>query len=400
MSYSDNQKDFSGSTQEDKMAVYSNDNATQRVPDSESRGFLNLAFVSAGYCICVSGLFTGSALAFGLTLVQGLLVSFFGNCIVVAYACAVGYIGAKERVSTSMLMRHSFGRYGSFIVSFVIAIVMLGWYSVQVGFFGETLHALFPGGGFITKVSVAAFWGGILMMITAYVGYKGLSILSTIAVPLIILLSIAAVIAGTSRAGGLSVLTAMQPKAPLSISAAIVMVVGSIATAGCAQADITRYAKTPRIAVTSTILGYLGGNTFIIIAGFITCLATGNDNMPAAMIQMGLGFPALLVLIAAQWTTNDNNLYSASLGFSNIIKGKKRYIVLVTGIAATILGVLGISNHFSRWLSVLGVALPPSAGVLIADYYFVRRRHYEFGRGTVYCKCNVLAFVAWVIGAF
>ncbi len=122
--------------------------------------------------------------------------------------------------------------------------------------------------------------------------------------------------------------------------------------------------------------------------------------MPAAMIQMGLGFPALLVLIAAQWTTNDNNLYSASLGFSNIIKGKKRYIVLVTGIAATILGVLGISNHFSRWLSVLGVALPPSAGVLIADYYFVRRRHYEFGRGTVYCKCNVLAFVAWVIGAF
>lgn len=392
MSYNDNQ-------QEENVVAYNNDNATQRVPDSESRGFWDLAFVSAGYCICVSGLFTGSALAFGLTLLQGLMVSFFGNCIVVAYACAIGYAGAKERVSTSMLMRHPFGRYGSFIVSFVIAIVMLGWYSVQVGFFGETMHALFPSGGFITSVPVAAFWGGILMMITAYVGYKGLSILSMIAVPLIILLSIIAIVVGTSRAGGFDVLAAMRPETPLSISAGIVMTVGSIATAGCAQADITRYARTPRIAVTSTILGYLGGNTFIIFAGLITCLATGNDNMPAAMIQMGLGFPALLVLIGAQWTTNDNNLYSASLGFSNIIKVKKKHIVLTTGITATILGVLGLSNYFESWLSILGVALPPSAGILIADYYFVRKRHYDFGKGAVYCKCNILAFVAWIIGA-
>lgn len=33
-----------------------NDNATCRVPDSERKGFLSVAFVAAGYCICMSGL--------------------------------------------------------------------------------------------------------------------------------------------------------------------------------------------------------------------------------------------------------------------------------------------------------------------------------------------------------
>ena len=379
--------------------TYNNDNATQRVPESEGRSTLDIIMVSAGYCICVSGLFTGSAMAFGLTLLQGLLVSFLGNVIVVAYASAIGYAGAKERVSTSMLVRHSFGRFGSYIVSFVIAIVMLGWYSVQVGFFGETMHALFPSGGALTSVPVAALWGGILMMITAYVGYRGLSILSKIAVPLIIILAIVAVVVGVNQKGGLDVIAAMEPAAHLSLGAAVVMVVGSIATAGCAQADITRYSKTPRAAVLATILGYLVGNTFIILAGFITCQATGNDNMPAAMIAMGLGAPALLVLIGAQWTTNDNNLYSASLGFTNIIHVKKKHIVLASGILATALGVAGLSNHFSNWLSILGVTLPPMAGIIIADYFIVNKRHYEFGAGTVYRQWNVLAFVAWIIGA-
>ena len=49
--------------------TYNNDNATQRVPDNEGRSTLDIIVVSAGYCICVSGLFTGSAMAFGLTQV-------------------------------------------------------------------------------------------------------------------------------------------------------------------------------------------------------------------------------------------------------------------------------------------------------------------------------------------
>ena len=50
-----------------------NDNATCRVPDSERKGFLSVAFVAAGYCICMSGLYTGAAIAFGMTLKNAII---------------------------------------------------------------------------------------------------------------------------------------------------------------------------------------------------------------------------------------------------------------------------------------------------------------------------------------
>ena len=82
----------------------------------------------------------------------------------------MGAAGAREGVGTAMLSRHAFGRKGSMIVGGVLAFTHVGWYSVQVGFFGQTIYAMFPNGGFITSVPVAALWGGILMMLTAYYG--------------------------------------------------------------------------------------------------------------------------------------------------------------------------------------------------------------------------------------
>ncbi len=378
---------------------YNNDNATTRVPLHESRSTFDIAMVCCGFCICMSGLFTGAAMALGLPLSQALIAAVIGNLILSLYSGAVGYAGAKERVATSMLARHSFGRIGSFIISLVLAITMLGWYSVQVGFFGNTMAALFPSGGFITSAPVAAFWGGILMLLTAYVGYRGLSVLSKIAVPLITIIAIIAIVFSVRLHGGWEGLLKIAPTQPISISTAIVMVVGSFAAGGSAQADITRYAKTPKAAVLGTVIGYMLANTFIIVAGFLTCLATGNGDLPAAMLSLGLGFPALIVLIAAQWTTNDNNLYTASLGLSNIFHIKKKHLTLASGILATIVGALGLSNYFTNWLVILGVGLPPMAGIIVADYFFIHKQSYEFGKGTRYCKWNLLAFIAWIIGA-
>ena len=379
--------------------AYSNDNATTRVPPEQYKSTFDVAMVCCGFCICMSGLFTGAAMALGLSLGQALIASVIGNLILSLYSGAVGYAGAKEHVATSMLARHSFGRTGSIIISLALAITMLGWYSVQVGFFGDTIHAMLPNAGFITNPSVAAFWGGILMLITAYVGYKGLSLLSKIAVPLIAIVAIIGIVMAVRQTGGWSHLMAIKPVAPISIGTAIVMVVGSFAAGGSAQADITRYAKTPRAAVAGTLIGYMLANIFIIMAGFITCLATGSGDLPMAMLSLGLGVPALVVLVAAQWTTNDNNLYTASLGLSNIFRIKKSYLVLISGVLATIVGALGLSNFFVNWLVILGTTMPPMAGIIVADYFFLNKQKYDFGPGTRYCSWNVLAFISWLIAA-
>lgn len=139
-------------------------------------------------------------------------------------------------------------------------------------------------------------------------------------------------------------------------------------------------------------------NTFIIMAGYLTTLSTGIADLPKAMLQLGLGIPALLVLVLAQWTTNDNNLYTASLGLSNILPIKRNTIVLGIGVLGSIVGGLGIANYFVNWLNVLGIGVPPMAGVIIADYYLIRNQDYSKIKLGSLPKVNNAAIISWVVG--
>lgn len=381
------------------IAVHDSDNAVHRVPEEQKKGFISIAAVAAGFCICMSGLYTGAAIAFGIPLKSAIIAAIIGNIILSLYGGAIGAAGAKEGVASAMLSRHSFGMQGSKFVGALLAVVMLGWFAVQVGFFGTTMEALFPGGGFITSQYVAAAWGGILMMFTAYFGYKGLNILSYVAVPAVGILAIVGMVLAVKGAGGISILAEAVPSEPMTIGAAIVAVVGSFAGGASAQADITRYARTPGIAWGGTIFGYLVANTFIVIAGYIVTVATGQGDLPVAFIAMGMGAAALIILILAQWTTNDNNLYTASLGLANTIPVSKKKLVIITGIIATIVGAMGLADYFITWLSILGVGIPPVAGIVICDYYFLSGQKYEYGKGTKYCQVNLWAFVALIVAA-
>ncbi|MBE6031958.1 MAG: cytosine permease [Clostridiales bacterium] len=376
---------------------HDHDNALQRVPADQRKGFISIAAVAAGFCICMSGLYTGAALSAGMSLKNAIIAAVIGNIILSLFGGAVGAAGAKEGVASAMLSRHSFGMQGSKFVGALLAIVMLGWFAVQVGFFGSTMQALFPNGGFITTQYAAAAWGGILMMLTAYFGFKGLNILSYVAVPAVGILAIIGMVFAVKGAGGWAILAQVAPSEPMTIGAAIVSVVGSFAGGASAQADITRYAKTPGIAWGGTIFGYLVANTFIVFAGYVVTASSGHSDLPVAFIAMGMGALALIVLILAQWTTNDNNLYTASLGFANVFPVSKRVLVIVCGVIATIVGALGLADYFSTWLSILGTGIPPVAGIIICDYFFLRGQKYEYGKGTKYCQVNIWAFVALAI---
>ncbi|MCL2619151.1 MAG: cytosine permease [Defluviitaleaceae bacterium] len=377
------------------QAAISNDYAVERVKPEDKQSALSVILVTTGFCIAMSGLFTGSAVAAGASLRTAIIAGLVGNAILTVYGGFMGIAGAREGVATSMLARHGFGREGSKIIGIMVAVVLLGWFSVQLGFFGLTINTMFPGGGFITNSVVAAGWGGLLMMLTAYFGYKGLNVLSYIAVPLLFVISGFGMVLAVEQGGGFGGVMAITPMYEFGMATAIVLFVGSFAAGATIQADITRYAKDGKTAVIACICGYMGGNFFTILAGFVTTLATGEGDLPAVMLALGLGIPALIVLVLAQWTTNDSNLYSASLGLSNHFNVSKKKIVIATGTIGIVLGMAGIADHFVGWLSILGIGTPPVAGIIIADYFVLKKMKYDFGPGTRYVAWNILAFVSW-----
>jgi cytosine permease len=360
-------------TEETRLKTISNDYATQRVPMSERKSTLSVSLVVSGFCICMSGLFTGAAMAAGLSLREALIAAFIGNVILSAFGGAVGAAGAREGLSASRLSIYSFGSQGFKIVSLVLALTMGGWFSVQSGFFGITINAMFPNAGFITHPQFAGVWGGLLMLMTAYFGYKGLEVLSKIAIPLIVIISLIGINAAINSAGGWDNVMSITPVGSTTISAGIVLVVGSFAAGASAQADVTRYSKDAKTAWIATIIGFMVANSFIIVAGYLSTLATGMGDLPNAMLHLGLGFPALMVLILAQWTTNDNNLYTSSLGLSNIFRIGRSRIVIIVGVIGSILGGLGVADYF-------------------------RKQNYKFKDESILPKWNANALLAWLIG--
>jgi cytosine permease len=86
---------------------------------------------------------------------------------------------------------------------------------------------------------------------------------------------------------------------------------------------------------------------------------------------------AVLVLGLNIWTTNDNALYTAGLGLSNIFGKSKKAMVLISGIIGTVAAVWLYWN-FCGWLSALNCTLPP-VGIILIISYFSNRKAYRDG---------------------
>ncbi|MCB6994589.1 cytosine permease [bacterium 210820-DFI.6.37] len=378
---------------------YVNDYATLVVPVDKRRSSFSLAMVLVGSIICLSSIYTGASFAGNLSLKDVIIACIIGNAVLSVLGGALSYVGTKTGVGIAMLMRQSFGVLGNYIIAILTAIVELGWFGYQCGFFGSTIHAMFPNAGFITEPTVAGIWGGLLMMTTAYIGYKGLELLSNIAAPLILIMCIVGCGLAVNKVGGLDAFNDLSLQGPgaMTLATGIVSVIGAYAMGAVLQPDITRYGKKTSHSVIGAIFGFIIANSFVIISGYFMCVAADTSDVAVALLQI-FGTWALLMLIFAQWTTNDNNLYFSSLAATVAFpRFKKKYIVLVFGILATIAGAAGIVNYFTAWLGILGTGIPPVAGILILDFFFIKKKNYQFGKGVKHGFCSVPAVISWII---
>ena len=326
---------------------------------------LHVALVLAGGPLCVPGLLVGAALTKDLSLGGAMLAAAVGCLGVTLYAGCTGALGARTGRSTGELLYGVFGPLGARIVAGAIGVCLAGWYAIQTGFFGRTVHALFPEGGLLTSVEGAALWGGLLMLISALFGFRGLARLSVVAVPLIVLLTLTAVV----KVAWAPDLWAEKPPRPGAFGAAVTMVFGSFAIGATVNPDMTRFCRSTAHAWIATVVSFFFVSMYIFGCGAVTSLATGSGDLITAMVGLGLGAFAFTTLVLSQWTTNDNNIFYATTSLGSVLPGVKRAtLVLIFGGVATLAGVLGLADGFEGFLLWLGVLIPPIGGVMIAHH--------------------------------
>lgn len=340
----------------------------EAVPLSARRSFWSVGFVMLGFTFFSASMSVGARLGNGLHLSGFVAACAIGGIILAAYTGALGWIGARTGMGLDLLARRAFGPRGSYLPSALIAVTQMGWFGVGVAMF-----ALPTGEKFGVSPWPIVLVTGALMTLSAYKGIRAIEIVSFISVPLIALLGTYSIVTQISHSNGLSAMFAKAGEMP--VITGIGLVIGSFISGGSATPNFTRFAKTASSALVTTVIAFLIGNTLMFTFGAVGGAATGKDDIFYVMLAQGLLIPALIVLGANIWTTNNNALYTTGLGFANITGLPSRLLVLGAGALGT-LASLWLYDNFVGWLTFLSAALPPIGAIIIADYA-VNRRDYD-----------------------
>lgn len=346
--------------------------------------------VLVGFTFFTPSMTAGGNLGIGMNAQGFLAAMLLGNAFLGIYCGTLGYIGQKTGLSLDLLAHRSFGRIGSFLPSALISFTQIGWFGVGVAMFAIPVSDL-------TGIPV---WPlivvtGVVMTVTAFFGIKALAVLGSIAVPAIAVLGIFSVSWGVGQVGGFSKVFAENPAQPLSLAAGIAIVVGSFISGGTATPNFTRFSKTAKTAILATVVAFFVGNSVMILFGAVGGAVTGVADIFNILILQGLAIPAVITLGLNIWTTNNNALYTAGLGVSNITKIPMKPMVLAAGLLGTGLAVW-LYYNFVGFLNLLSGMIPPVGAVIILHYFLHRQ---DYTQEKVEAKVNVGGILAVIGGA-
>ena len=377
------------------------DYTTSAVDKAGRKSNMSMFMVMLGFTFFSASMWVGQQLADGLNFTDFLWALLLGGLILAAYTGSLGYIGAESGLSLDMLARRSFGEKGSWLPSAMISFTQIGWFGVGLAMFAipvakEFLHLdvtpdVMPWQGYLL-VAIA----GVLMTASAYYGIKSLTIISYIAVPAVAILGTVAMIMAVNRGDAGLVEQFAKGTKDLGVIAGAGLVVGSFVSGGTATPNFTRFAKNARVGLWTTVIAFFIGNSLMFLFGAVSSIYAGGNDIFEVMLNLNLFYLAVFVLGLNIWTTNDNALYSAGLGLSNIFGLSKKSMVLISGLIGTVAAVWLYWN-FCDWLNVLNCTLPP-VGIILILSYFMNRKAYREGTVAIR-KVDWFAVVGVVLGA-
>lgn len=376
----------------------------------QRQSWVSIAMVWAGGMICVPCLMVGGVLSSGgLSIGQMVASILIGYGLICAYMICIGMQACDTGLPVAVMAEGALGKQGArYIISLLLAIACIGWFGIQSATCGSAFASMLasmlgmeaPGAGMTAVCSIV--WG-VIMLVTACAGFKGLKWLNYIAVPLLVIVCLYGIIAGIISHNGGAVIAAYAPEQSVGLVFGISMTVASFALGGVISADYCRFAKSRSDVVKSSIVGVIPAGLFMLLTGAIMSIVTGQYDISAILASLGVPVIGLIALVLATWTTNVTNAYSGGLALSNLLGFDESKFKITTGIAGaagTLLAAFGLLNAFQGFLSLMSALIPPLAGVLIANYWIIcGGKRGNFRQRPGFSGPGVIAFAAGALVA-
>lgn len=353
------------------------------------KNFWQMLVVMVGFTYFSPSMMAGGQLGLGLNFSHFIIAILLGNLFLAVYTGLLAHIGQATRMNFDLLSKKAFGHTGSKLPSLLVGLTQMGWFCVGVAMFAIPVAKLY---GLNTYVLVLIL--GALMTLTSVKGIKALSIFGSIAVPLITLLGFYSMYRSINDVGGVAKLFSDTPAQPITITAALSIVIGNFISGGTSTPNFTRFADNRMTAIISTVIAFFIGNILMFGFGATGAAAFNMPDIFDVLIFQGLTIPAILSLGFNIWSTNNNALYTAGLSISNVTKLPMKWMTLFGGTLATLFAIF-LYNNFVSYLSLLGSMIPPVGAVIIIDY-FINSKHYQEVETTR--QWNWHAIIAVIIG--
>ncbi len=381
----------------------------------------NMAALWVGMVVCVpTYTLAGGLVSEGMNWWQAVLTIMLGNVIVLIPMVLNGHAGTKYGVPFPVLARASFGIQGAHIPSILRALVACGWFGIQTWFGGFAIYQLINAISGDALVGEALpflginpaefgcfilFW--LLQLAIIYKGVESIRILETLAAPFLILIGLAllgwAYVAADGFDAMLSMPSAFDPGGEkegqfMSVFVpSLTAMVGFWATLSLNIPDFTRYAKSQKDQILGQAIGLPTTMTlFAFISVAVTTATTvifadpvsGELHEPvwdptvlAGMIGGG-GTVAISLLALAVATLSTNiaaNVVSPANALINVNPQKFTFQMggyITAGIGFAILPwklIASTGGYIFTWLVGYSALLGPIVGILLADYFLLRK---------------------------
>lgn len=392
-------------------ALWNKDLAPTRA-DERTWDWKAFAALWVSMVVCVPAYLLASGLIEqGMSWSQAVLTILLGNAIILGPMVLIGHAGTKHGLPFPVLLRAAFGTQGAKIPALARGIVACGWFGINTWVGGQVIYVIANttakgalAGAPLPVLGIDAaqlvcfllFWALHLYFI--HNGTKSIKWFEQAAAPFLIAVSIALVVWAYVNAGGFGPLlerpSAFAPGGPRAgefwpvFFASLTAMVGFWATMALNIPDFTRYAKSQRDQWIGQALGLPIPMALFAAVGIIASSATlviyGEaiwDPVVLAGRMGGFGVVvALLALAVATLTTNlAANVVAPAFGFANLAPSKISfrmggYITAGLGIAMFPWKLLdSAGTYLFTWLVGYSALLGPIAGILIADYFLLRR---------------------------
>lgn len=376
----------------------SEDSPDKAIALDQKKSAFSIAMVWTGIYISIAGILDGLAVINSLSLKQGIIAVFFGFVIFLFLTSLQGSVGTETGLSTYTAAQLSFGTKGNSIVSILSIIVNVGWFAINVTALTTSVMALT---GWQNEIFLNCLFG-LLMVVTATLGYKGIEALSMPTVfytaGFMLFHVIRIFIIGDVN---LSEIVSKAPIGnPTTIPVIVSILVGAMSAGAVNAPDIMRFSNSTKDNFKGLYLVGLPLAIILPLSAMLIGLYVGSSDFPVVMIEIG-GFFGLLMVILGAWTSNDNALYSASLALHDLLNGKfKRWkIAIVTGVTATVVSSFFDLSMYMNLMLVFGSFLVPILGIMTADYFILPKIGVDHG---IALKENIsinnVAIVTWLIG--